>query len=195
VTGQLSFFTAGSQPPSVADLEGLLVGAGQIVRIGGTARVSVVVDELWRAEALLVAYAERGLPGEPAPTVDGLTSVRTPFSRQLLPVVDRWVHGAMKAMPPRWLLDGPRLRLWAIAGGRADAHGYLLRLGSSDLGVWEPAGAALAAAGLAATFLGPRAEGPAYRIVGRRRLGRLREYVGEPPPGAQAGPQAADWPG
>jgi hypothetical protein len=191
VTSQLSFFTAGTQPPAVADLEGLLLGAGQIVRIGGTARLSVVVPGDWRAEAVLVAYADRGLHGERAHTIDGQLVVRTPFSRQLLPVAQRWTRGAMKAIPPRWLLDGPRLRMWAVSTGQADAHGYLLRLASSDAGIWEPAGAALAAAGLAATFLSPRGGGPAYRIVGRRRLARLREYLGDPPAGAAE----PDWPG
>jgi hypothetical protein len=191
VTSQLSFFTAGTQPPEVADLEGLLLGTGQIVRIGGTARLSVVVPGDWRAEAVLVAYADRGLHGERAHTIDGQLAVRTPFSRQLLPVAQRWARGAMKAIPPRWLLDGPRLRMWAISTGQADAHGYLLRLGPSDAGIWEPAGAALAAAGLAAAFLGPRGGGPAYRIVGRRRLARLREYLGDPPAGAAY----PDWPG
>ena len=45
--------------------------------------------------------------------------------------------------------------------------------------------------GLPATLLGPRAGGPAYRIVGRRRLGRLVELVGDPPVEAPAGA----WPG
>jgi hypothetical protein len=186
VTSQLSFFTAGTQPPAVADLEGLLLGAGQIVRIGGTARLSVLVPGGWRAEALLVAFADRGLHGERAQAIDGQLVVRTPFSRQLLPVAQRWARGAIKAIPPRWLLDGPRLRMWAVAAGQADTHGYLLQLAPNDDGIWEPAGAALAAAGLAATFLGPRGGGPAYRVVGRRRLTRLREYVGDPPPGAAA---------
>ena len=190
MTGQLSFFTAGAQPPAVADLEGLLLGCGQIVRIGGTARLSVVLGEAWRSEAVLIAYADRGLQGERVDTVDGQVSVRTPFSRQLLPISERWARGATKAMPARFLLDGPRLRLWAVAAGRVDTHGYVLGLAPSDSLVWEPAGAALAAAGLAATFLGSRGGGPAYRVVGRRRLTRLREYVGARPPGASA----ADWP-
>ena len=191
VTSQLSFFTAGTQPPAVADLEGLLLGAGQIVRIGGTARLSVVVPaDGWRPAALLAAYAARGLHGERAEAIDGQLAIRTPFSRLLLPVSQRWARGAVKAIPPRWPLDGPRLRMWAISAGQADSHGYLFRLAPSDTGIWEPAGAALAAAGLVATFMGPRGGGPAYRIVGRRRLARLREYVGEPPPGAAP----PDWP-
>jgi hypothetical protein len=191
VTGQLSFFTAGAQPPAVADLEGLLLGTGQIVRIGGTARLSVVLGDAWRTEAVLVAYADRGLHGERVDTVDGQVSVRTPFSRQLLPIAERWARGATKAMPQRFLLDGPRLRLWAIAAGHTDDHGYILGLAASDALVWEPAGAALAAAGLAGTFLGVRGGGPGYRVVGRRRLTRLREYLGDPPPGAPD----AGWPG
>jgi hypothetical protein len=191
VPGQLSFFTAGAEPPAVADLEGLLLGAAQVVRLGGTARMSVLVDEPWRADAVLAAYEARGLRGERAMTVDGRTSVRTPFARTLLPLAERWVRGAVKAVPRRWSLDGTRLRLWAVAGGRVDEKGYLLRLGHSDAAVWEPAGAALAAVGLAAGFVGPRAGGPAYRLDGRRRLVRLREYVGDPPQGAPAG----TWPG
>jgi hypothetical protein len=190
VTSQLSLFTAGTHPPALADLEGLLAGTGQIVRIGGTARLSVVLRDVWRAEAVLIAYADRGLHGERVETLDGV-SVRTPFSRHLLPLAERWARGAAKAMPPRWLLDGPRLRLWAAAAGSGDPVGYLLRLSASDAAVWEPAGAALAAAGLAATFLGPRGGGPAYRVVGRRRLARLREYVGDPP----SGDVGAEWPG
>jgi hypothetical protein len=182
VSGQLSLFAAGSQPPAIGDLEGLLLGVAQVVRLGGTARLSVLVDEPWRVSAVLAAYSQRGLRGETAATVEGQTAVRTPFTRALLPVADRWVRGAVKAVPPRWSLDGPRLRLWAVATGLADEHGYLLRLGRSDPAIWEPAGAALAAAGLAASFVGTRAQGPAYRVVGRRRLARLREYIGDPPP-------------
>ena len=189
--GQLSFLTAGVRPPGVDDLEGLLMGIGQVVRLGGTARLSVLVDAPWRVEQVLSAYVERGLRGEVAPGEDeGVTSVRTPFSRTLRPVADRWVRGAVKAVPQGFVLDGSRLRLWAIGAGRRDEHGYLLRLGPNDPPVWDAAGAALAWVGLAGTFVGPRAGGPAYRITGRRRLVRLREYVGERP--AAAPPE--DWP-
>lgn len=189
--GQLSFLTAGVRPPAVDDLEGLLLGVAQVVRLGGTARLSVLVEPSWRVDGVLAAYSERDLRGEAVPGDEGLTSVRTPFSRTLLPVAERWVRGAVKSVPPGFVLDGARLRLWAIGAGRRDEHGYLLRLSPHDPSVWEPAGAALAGIGLAATFLGPRADGPAYRVTGRRRTVRLREYVGEPPPGAPA----AAWPG
>jgi hypothetical protein len=191
VPGQLSFLTAGTRPPALDDLDGLLLGVAQVVRLGGTARLSVLVEQSWRVEELLAAYGDRELRGEAVPDEDaGLVSVRTSFTRALLPLAERWVRGAVKSVPARLALDGPRLRLWAIGAGQRDGHGYLLRLSPHDPAVWEPAGAAMAGVGLAATFLGARAGGPAYRITGRRRSARLREYVGEPPDGA--GPD--DWP-
>lgn len=183
--GQLSFLTAGVRPPGVDDLEGLLLGVGQVVRLGGTARLSVLVEDPWRVEQVLAAYVERGLRGEVAPGEDdGVTSVRTPFSRTLGPVAQRWVRGAVKAVPAGFVLDGSRLRMWAIGAGRRDDHGYLLRLSPHDDQVWPAAGSALAWVGLAGTFVGPRAGGPAYRITGRRRMVRLGEYVGERPAAA-----------
>jgi len=190
VPGQLSFLTAGVRPPAVDDLEGLLLGVAQVVRLGGTARLSVLVEPSWRVGAVLAAYAERDLRGEAVPGEEGATSVRTPFSRLLLPVAERWVRGAVKSVPSGFALDGARLRLWAVGAGRRDEHGYLLRLSPHDPAVWEPAGAALAGMGIAGTFVGLRAGGPAYRITGRRRSVRLREYVGEAP--AEAPP--TDWP-
>jgi hypothetical protein len=190
VPGQLSFLTAGVRPPAVDDLEGLLLGVAQVVRLGGTARLSVLVEPSWRVASLLAAYAERDLGGEAVPGEEGAMSVRTPFCRALLPVAQRWVRGAVKSVPPGFELDGSRLRLWAVGAGRRDEHGYLLRLSPHDQAVWEPAGSALAALGIAGTFVGPRAGGPAYRITGRRRSARLREYVGDAPDGAPP----TDWP-
>jgi hypothetical protein len=189
VPGQLSFLTAGVRPPGVDDLEGLLLGVAQVVRLGGTARLSALVDDPWRVHEVLAAYAERGLRGEVVQE-DGLTSVRTPFSKTLRPVAERWVRGAVKSVPTGFALDGSRLRLWVIGAGRRDEHGFLLRLGPHDPQVWDAAGAALARFGIAGAFVGTRAGGPAYRITGRRRLARLGEYVGERP----AAVPAVDWP-
>jgi hypothetical protein len=189
VPAQLSFLAANLQPASIHDLDGVLLGGGQLVRIGGTARLSVVVSDRWRVAALLAAYGERGLIGEPAALADGVWSVRTPFSRALAPVAQRWARGATKVLPPRFALDGARLRLWMVTSGRRDAQGCTLAMGSSDGAIWESAGAALAAAGIAATLQTSRVSTPAYRLVGRRRIMRLTEYVGEPPAGS-----AGDWP-
>ncbi|MCW2568989.1 MAG: hypothetical protein JWN54_3086 [Mycobacterium sp.] len=188
---QLSFFSAGEQAPDVADVEGLLAGPGQLVTVGAEARVSVVAGAEWRVAALLAAFAERGLGGSRATSVEGHEAVRTDFCAQLLPLARAWARGAVKAPPPGFALDGPRLRLWVVAGGRTDDHGYVLPLGEADLPSWEAVGGALAAAGLAATLLGPRGGGPAYRVTGRRRLLRLAELVGDPPMGVRPG----DWPG
>jgi hypothetical protein len=191
VTGvQLSFFAADAQEPDVGDVEGLLAGPGQAVTVGAEARVSVVADAEWRAAALLEAFAERGLGGSRTTTVEGHGTVRTDFRAVLLPIAVTWARGAVKAPPRGFVLNGPRLRLWVVAAGRSDEHGYVLPLGEADLASWETVGAALAAAGLAATLLGARGGGPAYRVTGRRRLLRLAELVGEPPEGADP----RDWP-
>ena len=190
MSGQLSFFTAGALPPSVDDLEGLLAGPGQLVRRGEEARIGVLVPEAWRARALLAAFDERGLGGERTVTVDGLAGVRTAFSPALAPVAGRWTRGARTLPPDGFTLDGPRLRLWAVAAGRGDAYGYALALGGTDDAAWLAIGSALHEAGVPGTLIGPRAGGPAYRITGGRRLRRLRELIGEPPPGAEPG----DWP-
>jgi len=188
---QLTLASYGVLPPSVDDLEGLLIGPGQLARMGGTARLSVLVGDGWRRDALRAALAERGLPAGGAATVDGHPVVRTPFVAALGGAAARWQRGAIKAVPERFVLNGPRLRLWAVVGGQRDGPGYRLALGPhDDPNVWSSAGAALAAAGLPGTFLGPSSGGPAYRVTGRRRLSRLVELVGDPPPGA--GP--ADWP-
>jgi hypothetical protein len=192
---QLSFFAAGAEPASLADLEGLLAGPAQVVRAGDTARVSVVLDAPaddpgWRADSLLAVFVERGVGGEHTATVDDLAAVRTDFRPELLPLTAKWARGAMKVPPQGFVLTGPRLRLWAIAAGRRDEYGYLFTLGESDEQGWVATGAALARAGLPATLIGPRAGGPAYRVTGQRRLRRLRELVGDPPDGATE----RDWP-
>ena len=181
---QLSLFGVEARPASPLDLEGLLAGAGQVVRMGGTARVSIVVADAWRARALVREAAARGLAAtcEKA-TVEGHIGVRTAYSSALAPLGTAWLRGAVKHPPPGFALDGRRLRLWAIAAGSAEKGMYMLQLGTSDdEPLWQSIGGALAAAGLPAILLGPRAGGPAYRIVGRRRLARLAELIGDPPP-------------
>jgi hypothetical protein len=216
---QLSVFGVEARPPTPMDLEGLLAGAGQVTRMGGTARVSIVVEAAWRAVALRAECALRGLVStcEPA-TIEGHVAAETPepaealfgrapggiafrtaYSTALAPLGVRWLRGAVKHPPDRFALDGRRLRLWAVAAGSPDGvNAFLLRLGTRAPGhgetetepVWDAVGAALAGAGLPAVLLGPRAEGPAYRIVGRRRIARLAELIGEPPRQAPPG----EWP-
>lgn len=188
---QLSLFGVEAAEPSPADLAGLLAGPGQVVRMGGTARVSVVVDAAWRVHVLVAELAARGLTATWVPTVEGDLEIRTAYASTLAQLGANWLGGAVKRPPAGFHLTGPRLRLWAAAAGSVEPVGFLLRLGPSDESCWQPVGAALAAVGLPAALLGPGSGGPAYRITGRRRLARLAELVGDRP--AAAPPTA--WPG
>ncbi len=190
VTRQLNLFGVEAAGPSPLDLDGLLAGPGQVVRMGGTARVSVVVDQAWRAAALTAELRERGLTGTCVPTAEQHIGVRTSYAAVLAPLATRWLRGALKAAPVPLRLDGRRLRLWLIAVGHREPAGMVLRLGHDETLVWPQVGRALDALGLPVEMLGARAGGPAYRIVGRRRIARLAELVGEPP--SQAPPDV--WP-
>jgi hypothetical protein len=168
----------------VTDLEGLLCGPAHLVQRADAARISVVVPDPWRAEALQADLVVLGLDGDVRPTLrgDGI-SVRTPFDPRLLPLARRWTRGAHVAPPPDLVLDGGRLRWWLIAAGMPDPLGWLMKLNPTEA-VWAPAGSALAGAGVCGAFLGPRGDGPAYRLTGKRRLARLRELIGDPPASA-----------
>jgi len=184
---QLSLFGVEAGAPAPEDLEGLLAGPGQVVRMGGTARVSVVVDELWRAQVLHRELRDRGLDVTCVATVEQHIGVRTAYSTLLAPLGTAWLRGAVKVPPAGFALEGRRLRLWLAAAGYLEPLGFTLRLGPSDEPAWAPVGAALAAVGLPAALLSARAGGPAYRISGRRRIARLAELVGDPPAAAPPG--------
>jgi hypothetical protein len=188
---QLSLFGVEAHDPAPSDLAGLLAGPGEVVRMGGTARVSILVQAAWRVHVLIAELALRGLQATwEVASVEGQLTVRTAYTIKLAPLGAAWLRAAAKRPPPGFHLNGPRLRLWAAAAGSLEPLGYALRLGPADESCWEPVGAALAAIGLPAVLLGPRAGGPAYRITGRRRLARLAELVGDRP---AAAPQA-EWP-
>ena len=191
---QLSLFSAGVRPPSVDDLDGLLVGPAHVVRRGGTARVSVLLPhpDRWRVEALLAGLDVLSLGGDTVEDELGVT-VRTRFAAELATLAARWTRGAVTTAPSDLVLDGPRLRWWCLAAGYADPLGFVLILGD-DEATWARAGAALATAGVAATFVRPRLPGrlehEAYRVVGARRLARLAELVGPAPRGADGWPSS-----
>ncbi len=189
---QLSFFSAEATAPSYADLEGLLAGPGQVVLRASEARIGIVVTDVWRVAALTAELERLGLAAETAPGEQhGAVAVRTPFRRELRPTALAWAAGAVKRPPPGFALDGRRLRWWCLGAGAGEDGTYTLALGPHDDSAWSAVGAALAAAGVPGAFVGPRAAGPAYRIVGLRRLARLRELVGDPP---EQAPLHA-WPG
>jgi hypothetical protein len=180
--GQLSFFSAEANAPKPDDLAGLLCCHGQVVGFGNTAaRLSVVLDEPWRADALAAALAEREIDAELTASEEGLPLVRTAFRADLTPLAAAWTAGTGKAVPAGLTLDGAALRLWALAAGRWSEGGDLLALDPRAPDTYEPLGGALARCGLAATMLGARGGGPGLRVSGLRRLNRLAELVGAPP--------------
>lgn len=187
---QLSFFTAESVPPAVADLSGVLAASGQIVTVGGPevhgARLSVVVDAAWRASALADMIREAGLVAEIGRTDEDTPLVRTAVDPSLSTLAAEWTRGAVKTVPPRWL-PGPReLRAWTLAAGNPEGEHYLLGLDPHAPDTHSPLASALMRVGIAPTLIGTRGGRPALRISGRRRLSRLVENVGEPPDGAEA---------
>ncbi|BBZ47022.1 hypothetical protein [Mycobacterium parmense] len=184
---QLSFFTAESVPPAVTDLSGVLAASGQIVLVGAPApcgaRLSVVVDRLWRASALAEMIREAGLAAEIGRTDEDTPLVRTDVNPALTGLAGEWTRGAVKTVPPRWL-PGPReLRAWTLAAGHPEGEHYLLGLDPHAPDTHSPLASALMRVGIAPTLIGTRGGRPALRISGRRRLSRLVENVGEPPEG------------
>lgn len=188
---QLSFFSAESVPPSVADLTGTLAAMGQVVVVGDGARLSVVVDQLWRASALAQLITEAGLQPEVTHTEENTPLVRTAVDPRLRVIAAQWTRGAVKTVPPQWL-PGPRqLRAWTLAAGGPEADRYLLGLDPHAPDTYSPLASALMRVGIAPTLIGTRGSRPALRISGRRRLSRLVENVGEPPADGKA---VAQWP-
>jgi hypothetical protein len=224
---QLSMFGAETIEPSPADLAGLLAGPGQLGRMGGTARVSVIVDDAWRVHVLVAEFVARNLTATWAPVIEEPPlaeeepeepeetgkqekqetedpeespdeindtpedlpeepppprfEVRTAYSRRLNALATAWPDAAAQLF-----LSGPRLRLWVAAAGRPRPGGF--RLGLDPAKDPLAVDAALVRAGLAGRV---SEDGRSYLIIGRRRLTRLAELVGERPESAP--PEM--WPG
>lgn len=192
---QLSFFSAESVPPAITDLTGILAAHGQVSLAGGpqgqAARLSVVVDDLWRAEGLAEMIADAGLEPEIARTDENSPLVRTALDPRLVGIAAEWTRGAVKTVPPQWL-PGPReLRAWTLASGTPEADRYLLGLDPHAPDTHSALASAMMRIGIAPTLIGTRGSRPALRISGRRRLSRLVENVGEPPAVAEA---LSQWP-
>jgi hypothetical protein len=181
---QFSLFGAEAVAPEVADLDGVLLAGGQWARSSAGVRLSVVVADEWRADALAAAFAERGVGGADAivPATSGF-GVRTAFTPVLAEPAARWIRGANIGLPAGFRLSAGGLRLWAIAAGRPDEAGYLLATPEPDDAMHRVAGAQLSRLGVAAVSLGQRG-GPGWRVTSARRLRRRVELVGPPPPGA-----------
>jgi hypothetical protein len=187
---QFSLFGAEAADPLVEDLDGVLLAGGDWVRTGGgaAARLSVLVVDGWRAEALRAEFAERGLASDTASAPGELIAVRTEITPRLAPQAQRWTRGANLRPPADLALSASGLRLWAIAAGRAEEGGYLLRMLDPDYLLHRAAGAQLARLGVTAVEVSGRT-GTGWRVTSAKRLRRLAELIGAPPPGSDR-----DWP-
>jgi hypothetical protein len=188
---QLSFFSAESVPPAVADLTGVLAAAGQVVLVNQGARLSVVVDRPWRAAAIAEMMLDAGLDPEITRTDEDNPLVRTSVDPRLVDIANEWTRGAVKTVPRQWL-PGPReLRAWVLAAGAPEADRYVLGLDPHAPDTHSPLASAMMRVGIAPTLIGTRGPRPALRISGRRRLSRLVENVGEAPEDTEA---LSQWP-
>lgn len=192
----ISLFSADASGPGLSDLAGLLCCQGQITGFGRTAaRLSVDVDEQWRARVLARECRRRGADAQVAVRECGRPQVRTSFRVDLLPLSVQWLRRGCsgpseddsgKALPEGFRLSGAMLRMWALAAGRQGPSGYLLGMDPLAPHLHDDLLAALAPLGVHARLLGPKAEEPAARLTGRRKLDGLLELIGEAPAGAEA---------
>jgi hypothetical protein len=187
---QLSLFSAEARAPRTGDLAGVLCGPGQIARFGAgdQARLSIVLPDAGRAPALRAACAAAGITLDPVTTESGATALRSAFRCDLVGLATAWTHGAVKAVPAEWQLDGATLRIWALSAGRPDGRGgYLLALDAHAPQTHLPLIAAATRLGISPARVG---RGAALRISGTRRIARLVELVGPAPPQVAV----TDWP-
>lgn len=179
---QLSFYSAEANRPNAGDLAGLLCCQAQLAEFARTAaRLTLRVDEPWRARLVVRALAERGIDGTHTITEEGGHGVRTAYRADLLPLAEEWTKEGEKFAPNGLTLDGGALRLWVLAAGTWVAGSYHLGVDPEAPRTYDTVRGALGAAGLPATLHAGSDEGPGLRISGRRRLGRLAELVGRPP--------------
>lgn len=184
--GQLSMFSAETDEPSLDDLAGILASAGQVAIGSKGARLSVVVADDWRAQALADEIERSGVAAEISVSSEGSPLVGTVTTWALEELYKSWTKGAVKTMPATWVPSPRALRLWVIAAGQRDIDRYLLGLDSHAPESHGSLATAVMRAGIAPTLVGTRSANPALRIAGKRRLTRLVESVGEAPdiPGA-----------
>ncbi len=198
---QLSFFSADLTPPHRDDLGGLLAAHGQLVRAASGVRLSILLDAEWRALALRRELRVRDVESDITRVDDGDWLLASERTIELNDLQREWVRGAVKSVPSDLRADVGFLRCWVLAAGRVatvgstdpagpggggpdSGSGYLLGLDSRAEGTHEPLAALLSRTGVTAALVGVRAGGPALRVLGRRRVGRLAEMVGTPPPEA-----------
>ncbi|WP_137725467.1 hypothetical protein [Prescottella subtropica] len=180
---QLSFFSAESESPAVTDLAGLLAAQGQTAVSGDGVRVSIVVDDEWRAAAIADLVRATGIAVDVTRSEEGRPLVRTAYTPDLVELAARWTRGAVKAVPAGWIPGSREQRAWVLASGRVEVDGerYTLGLDPHAPDTHPVLAQSLMRAGVAPTIIGAHGTAPALRISGRRRLMHLAENIGQPP--------------
>jgi hypothetical protein len=152
---QLSFYSAEANRPHAGDLAGLLCCRGQLAEFGRTAaRLTLPLDEPWRARAMVRALGLRGIDATHTVTEEGRHGVRTAFRVDLLSLAEEWTKEGEKFAPSGLTLDGGALRLWTLAAGSWLAGSYLLGLDPDAPDTYDTVRGALGNAGLPATLHG-----------------------------------------
>jgi hypothetical protein len=100
VIRQLSVFGVEMQPPGPGDLAGLLAGGGQVVRMGGTARVAIGVDDPWRAAVLVAECERRGLAATCVSTAPGTAASARPAELTAVRVEEDEIPEGYVVPPP-----------------------------------------------------------------------------------------------
>ncbi len=183
----MSLFSAEIEDPAIADLAGLLAAQGQSVHTSWGARVSVVVPDSWRADAICEEIRGAGLSAEIITSEEGHPLARTEANPRITALHRAWSSGAIKAVPEGWTPTPHALRLWVLAAGRADGSHYLLGLDPKAPDTHAPLATALMRTGIAPTLIGTRSGMLGLRVSSRKRIRRLAETVGIAPVGAPAG--------
>ena len=188
MVSQMSLFSAETEDPAIDDLAGLLAAQGQSLHTPMGARVSVVVADRWRAQAICADIRALGFDAEVAESEEGRPLARTEANPRFTALHRRWTSGAVKTVPEGWVPSPRALRLWVLAAGRPDGAHYALGLDPHAPDTHAALSTALMRVGIAPTLVGTNGAHPALRITGRKRHARLLETVGAPPldPAAEA---------
>lgn len=187
----MSLFSAETDDAAIDDLAGLLATHGQSVHTQIGARISVVVPELWRAQAICRDITAIGIAAEVSESEEGSPLARSEANPRLTALHRRWSSGAVKSVPDGWTPSPRALRLWVLAAGRPEGIHYVLGLDPHAPDTHAPLATSLMRVGMAPTLVGAQGRQPALRITGRKRRTRLLETVGAPPQDPTA---RAAWP-
>lgn len=188
---QMSLFSAEIEDPAIADLAGLLAAQGQSVHTSWGARVSVVVADEWRADAICREITDAGLEAEIVTSEEGHPIARTEANPRITALHRAWTTGAVKSVPEGWTPTPHALRLWTLASGHQDGAHYFLGLDAGAPDTYAKLSTSLMRVGIAPTLVGTRGSNPGLRISSHKRITRLLENIGIAP---EAAPDGV-WPG